>query len=474
MSQLIEHYIDRLLQDPNALPPKEMDAETAAFVRALVSSSRPTAVQRARMWQRALDAAKTAERAHSQTLTFSPSSNGHRVSPSPSTGEELMTSITRPVYTREHAHRASRLVGVVTLAAAVMLVLLVSVILSNTRTSPGMLSAPPEENTSGAAFQAGTETPTPLHTIVPPSTIEYVVQPGDTLLSILMQFGHTDLHVIPTLYALNPGLANGRLPAVGETLLIPVPVDASPEAAVEGTATPLPVTVVPPANAGAASSGTATPVPFSLSADEDSDGDGLSDADEVNIWGTNPDSADTDQDGLSDGDEVRIWGTNPTNPDTDGDSASDGDEVTESGTNPQVNELVVATTVPRDATAFAASVMTYTIQPEDTLLSILTHFDMPLQTFANLNPQLQFSRCDFTRLTGGRNCSVRLEPGDDVQVLSLSDEAGVEGTASMPPTLVPTSTPFPAGEATALPPTATPFSAGGATALPPTATPVHR
>ncbi|MDQ6997801.1 MAG: Ig-like domain-containing protein, partial [Mariprofundus sp.] len=43
---------------------------------------------------------------------------------------------------------------------------------------------------------------------------------------------------------------------------------------------------------------------------EDSDGDGLTDADELNIYGTNPNLADTDSDGFSDGFEV-TYGSNP-------------------------------------------------------------------------------------------------------------------------------------------------------------------
>ncbi|MCK5859986.1 MAG: tandem-95 repeat protein [Abyssibacter sp.] len=58
----------------------------------------------------------------------------------------------------------------------------------------------------------------------------------------------------------------------------------------------------------------------------DSDFDGLSDAEEINIYGTNPENPDSDDDGLSDGDEVLFTGTDPNSADTDGDGASDSVE----------------------------------------------------------------------------------------------------------------------------------------------------
>ncbi|MCB9681686.1 MAG: hypothetical protein H6733_09465 [Alphaproteobacteria bacterium] len=66
----------------------------------------------------------------------------------------------------------------------------------------------------------------------------------------------------------------------------------------------------------------------------DSDGDGLTDADEINIFGTDPGDPDTDDDGLTDGVEVNVVGSNPLLADTDGDGLSDGDEVALHGTNP--------------------------------------------------------------------------------------------------------------------------------------------
>ncbi len=65
----------------------------------------------------------------------------------------------------------------------------------------------------------------------------------------------------------------------------------------------------------------------------DRDGDGLSNDDEDNVHGTDPDNPDSEGDGLWDGDEVQI-STDPWNGDTDGDGYGDGEEVHEIGSNP--------------------------------------------------------------------------------------------------------------------------------------------
>ena len=60
---------------------------------------------------------------------------------------------------------------------------------------------------------------------------------------------------------------------------------------------------------------------------QDKDSDGVSDSDEVNVYGTDPNNPDSDFDGISDGDELFGTGTDPNNPDSDGDGAGDGLEV---------------------------------------------------------------------------------------------------------------------------------------------------
>ena len=65
----------------------------------------------------------------------------------------------------------------------------------------------------------------------------------------------------------------------------------------------------------------------------DSDGDGISDADEENIYGTDPQLKDTDNDGINDGEELAYWGNDwNSDPDNDGlinllDDDSDGDGI---------------------------------------------------------------------------------------------------------------------------------------------------
>ena len=66
----------------------------------------------------------------------------------------------------------------------------------------------------------------------------------------------------------------------------------------------------------------------------DTDGDGLTDSEEEEEYGTDPETADTDGDGLDDGAEVNEYDTDPTSADTDGDSLEDGAEINEYGTDP--------------------------------------------------------------------------------------------------------------------------------------------
>jgi len=81
-----------------------------------------------------------------------------------------------------------------------------------------------------------------------------------------------------------------------------------------------------------------TDIDIGVNTDTDGDEDGLTDDDEINIYGTNPNNPDTDGDGINDGDEVEFWGhdwnmdfdndgiINILDPDSDNDGFSDGTE----------------------------------------------------------------------------------------------------------------------------------------------------
>jgi hypothetical protein len=97
------------------------------------------------------------------------------------------------------------------------------------------------------------------------------------------------------------------------------PADNSSEYSIQT----VPISIPPGANTprnNAGATGSVTPP-------ADTDSDGLSDDDEINIHGTNPNNPDTDGDGLTDGDEVSVHATDPLAADTDDDGSNDGVEV---------------------------------------------------------------------------------------------------------------------------------------------------
>lgn len=69
---------------------------------------------------------------------------------------------------------------------------------------------------------------------------------------------------------------------------------------------------------------------------QDRDGDNLTNSDETNIHGTDPDDIDTDDDQVNDGLEIQLYGTDPLDTDTDGDGLDDGREIFVNGTNPLI------------------------------------------------------------------------------------------------------------------------------------------
>jgi hypothetical protein len=83
----------------------------------------------------------------------------------------------------------------------------------------------------------------------------------------------------------------------------------------------------------------------------------------------------------------------------------------------------------------------HTVSPDENILVIAVSYNTSLRLLSDLNPQIQFSQCDFGSPTGGDTCVVLLRPGEQVRVPA--------------PTLAPTLSPTPSGSETPTP-TATP------------------
>ena len=77
-------------------------------------------------------------------------------------------------------------------------------------------------------------------------------------------------------------------------------------------------------------------VVYGTELDTDTDGDNLTNANETNVYGTDPEDFDSDDDTIGDGDEVLLYGTNPLLSDSDGDGLSDSVELFINGTNPLI------------------------------------------------------------------------------------------------------------------------------------------
>ena len=116
-------------------------------------------------------------------------------------------------------------------------------------------------------------------------------------------------------------------PLVGVPSPMPVP---SPTP----TAIPTPrVTPTPSPTPTATPAPTAIPTTPPVFTNVDTDGDGLSDVQETDRYGTNPELSDSDGDGLNDREEIE-GGTDPNEIDTDGDGLGDRAELSSYPTNP--------------------------------------------------------------------------------------------------------------------------------------------
>ena len=111
----------------------------------------------------------------------------------------------------------------------------------------------------------------------------------------------------------------GGAPAVVLAVIIGTPVDAATgTTSAPGGDGPTPTQ--PPATPAP------TAPPTTIDPTLDTDGDGLTDVEEIDIYGTNPNNYDTDGDTVSDYLEAKNGYSDPFNPDTDGDGYDDSEQ----------------------------------------------------------------------------------------------------------------------------------------------------
>jgi Bacterial TSP3 repeat len=114
-------------------------------------------------------------------------------------------------------------------------------------------------------------------------------------------------------------LTNGEgAPAVVLAAIIGPPVDTGTATSAPGGDDPTPTQ--PPATPAP------NPPPTTIDPTLDTDGDGLTDVEEVDIYGTDPNNYDTDGDTVSDYLEAKNGYSDPFNPDTDGDGYNDSEQ----------------------------------------------------------------------------------------------------------------------------------------------------
>lgn len=82
----------------------------------------------------------------------------------------------------------------------------------------------------------------------------------------------------------------------------------------------------------------------------------------------------------------------------------------------------------------------HTVSPDENILVIAVGYNTSLRLLSDLNPQIQFSQCDFGSPTGGDSCIVLLSPGQQVRVPAPTSAPTLSPTASGSETPTPTPT----------------------------------
>lgn len=378
LPDLMDAYITRLLNDPQAPPPPGMDEEASRLVRELVraGSIETERALRDRVWLRA---AAMAGRA-----------NGFRQEdrfPLIGTlqGDEPMAqwAMVFPTRVMRRRGRSMNAAWVFAMAAVVTLVFGVLALAQASNRSnlpqgqygaqPGMVLQGTEE-AAETATPIATGTPIPIQPAVIQSSLTpqiagYVVQEGDKLRTVLDLFG-LDRSAVGSITALNPDLEfsglDDTLPA-GETILLLLPVD---EGCVDFSpvSTALPPTAIAPVEetpTGRTLIVTATPIPVPPAV-------------------------------------VR---------------PCDAVEQARHSLLEALPTVLPVTIVPPSAEALGyAGIEEVEIQSGETLLDIAVRYDVTLAVLATLNPELDWTGCDFNRASGGPNCGSGIRAGTVIRV----------------------------------------------------------
>lgn len=87
-------------------------------------------------------------------------------------------------------------------------------------------------------------------------------------------------------------------------------------------------------------------------------------------------------------------------------------------------------------------VMWHTVQPEENMIIIASNYGANAKVLSDLNPEIDFARCDFGLTFGGPECIVQLSQGQRVRVPAPTPTPTIEPTASgsETPTPLPTAT----------------------------------
>lgn len=132
--------------------------------------------------------------------------------------------------------------------------------------------------------------------------------------------------------------------------------------------------------------------------------------------------------------------TEEAEPDPDGQSNNADDEA--DSDNMFVLNTDIDAFAPTATPTLPAGVMWHTVQQGEYISSIIINYNADVKVLSELNPQVDFARCEFGDRFGGRDCIVQLFPGQQLRVPA--------------PTPTPTLSPTPDPNSTATPtPTAT-------------------